>query len=172
MAGINSFSQLESVLLQILTDCMNEVADRAVGQLQKHVKQDVYKVGDDMGRNYYHYGDKAPTFQLHDSVVRNEAEVKGREIESRVYHDKDKMVFYPGTYLHGSNYFSPKDVREMLPYLIDQGKTGGMFGDKWKELTRPYMSNTRDELNNGLLVKWMIEALNKRGVKVKNVTVF
>jgi hypothetical protein len=72
----------------------------------------------------------------------------------------------PDHYLHGSYHYTPNDVREMLPYLIDQGKTGGLFGPKWENLTRPYMTNTRDELRAGLLKKWMIEALKKRGIKI------
>ncbi len=171
MAKVNNFSQLESVLLQILTDCMNEVADRAIVKLREHIEIDVYKKGSDMGRNYYYDEKCEPTYDLHDSVVRNEAEVKGKEITSRVYHDKDKMGIDPDTFLHGSNYFSPNDVREMLPYIIDQGKSGSFFGDKWKNLTRPYMTNTRKELDEGLLVQWMTEALNKRGIKVGRVNI-
>lgn len=172
MAKIDRLSQIDTVVMRIIADCMNEVAERAVKLLQKHVVKDVYTVGDRKDRAYYYKGDAKPTYQLHDSVVHSKAEIKGLEVESKVFHDKDKMEFDPGTYLHGSNYFSPNDVREMLPYIIDQGKSGGMFGDKWKNLMRPYMSNTRADLDDGLVADWMTEALNKRGIKVMRVSTF
>jgi len=166
MTQINSFKQLEQVLLQKIADALNEVAQKAEKLLKEHVETDVYDVGTGIGREHYYDSSKKPTGQLRDSVVHSNPEVKGGEITAKVYHDKDLMEFEPDTYLHGSHYFSPEDVREMLPYFIDSGSTGSIFGPKWKGLMRPYFSNTKKEIEEGLLTKWWVEALNKRGIQV------
>jgi hypothetical protein len=163
--NITSWLQLEQVLLQIIVDCMNEVAQKVVQLLKDNVDKHVYDVGTAMGREYYYAGSKRPTGQLRDSVVKSDPEVKGNVIESKVYHDADLMDYEPETYLHGSNYYSPSDVRELLPLFINEGLTGGLFGEKWAGLKRAYMSITKEELKDGLLDQWMVEALRKRGIQ-------
>ena len=163
---ITSWSQLEQVLLQAIVDSMNEVAQKVVQLLKDNIDKHVYDVGTAMGREYYHAGSKRPTGQLRDSVVKSEPAIRGSAIESRIYHDTGLMDYEPDTFLHGSNYYSPSDVREFLPLLINEGLTGGLFGDKWAGLKRAYMSITKQELSDGLLDRWMAEALKKRGLSV------
>ena len=161
MPEFSSYSQIEPILLKILMDAISEVGDRANKLLREHVVSDVYNIGDSMGiESYKRTGD------LESSVTTSNVKVYGNELEVQVFHDPDKMEYDPENFIHGSRYFEPNDVREMLPYLIDQGKTGGMFGNKWKDLMRPYMSNTIAELKDNTLEKWMVEALAKRGVSV------
>lgn len=166
MTEIRSLKQLDAVLLQLLADCMNEVVVKAEKRLKEHVDTDVYAAGTAKGRTHYYDGSAEPTGEFKESITHSNTEISGDEVTAKVFHDKNKMRYDADTFLHGSSYFTPNDVREILPYLIDQGKTGPMFGPKWQDLTRPYMTNTREELNEGLLKQWMIEALSKRGIKV------
>jgi len=159
---VKSFSQLETVLLQIICDCINEVAEKANKLLREHVDTDVYGA---VTRTYYYDGSASPTGQLRESITTKKAIIKGNQVEAEIYHDSDKMEYDPDTYLHGSRYYSPNDVRDMLPYFIDQGKTGSLFGPAWEAIKRPYITNTKTELSDGLLDRWMIEALKKRGIK-------
>jgi hypothetical protein len=145
---------------------MNEVAQKANELLKEHVETDVYDVGTALGRNYYHDGKNKPTGQLRDSITNTNAKITGNAVEAEIYHDSSKMDYNADSYLHGSRYWTPNDVRDILPYLIDQGKTGGMFGSAWENLKRPYLTNTKKELSDGLLDKWMQEALKKRGINI------
>ena len=53
-------------------------------------------------------------------------------------------------------YYSPNDVRDLHLMFIDTGATGGIFGDLWANLKRPYFTNTKDELEAGLFKDgWM-----------------
>lgn len=165
---VSSWGQLENYLLQIIADCMNDVGEKVNKLLKEHVQTDVYDVGTQLNRNYYHDEDVEPTGQLRDSIVNSKPSVDGKKVQTEIYHDSNLMEYDAETYLHGSNYWSPNDVRDMLPYLINEGKTGGLFGSVWEKLKRPYMSNTYDELvSKDLVRKWMIEALKKRGLQVK-----
>lgn len=161
---INSLDQLESTLLPLIADALNEVAEKARDHMKKRVDTDVYAVGDHLGRKHYHDGAGEPTYQLRDSIVNTVPEIKGKEVTAKVKHDTDLMGFNADTFLHGSKYYSPNDVRDLLPMFIDTGATGGIFGDLWANLKRPYFTNTKDELEAGLFQRWMDEALRKRGI--------
>lgn len=163
----NNYESLEQHLLKIIADSMNDVAKRVEDLLKQHVQTDVYNVGTSMGRKYYYNDTKQPTGQLKESVISTKPETKKNEVSSKIHHDSDKMEFKPDSYLHGSNFYKPKDVRDWLPYLINEGKTGDLFGSMWANLRRPYITNTYDELvSKDLIRKWMIEALKKRGLKI------
>ncbi len=171
---INSYSQLEAHLLKILADCLNEVSKKVEDLLKEHVQEDVYDVGsripngDKQGRQYYYNGTKKPTGQLKESVTSTEVQIVGNEVTTKIHHDPNAMEYDAPTYLHGSSFYDPGDVREMLPYLINEGKTGDLFGEVWHKLRRPYMTNTYNELiSQDLVRKWMIIALKSRGLNVK-----
>ena len=169
MAGksFSSLDQLESYLLKIIADCMNEVGEKVNELLREHVQTDVYDVGTQLGRNDYYDGSSEPTGQLRDSIVNSTPKIKGNEVTTKISHDSQLMEYDAGTFLHGSNYWSPNDVRNMLPYFINEGQTGGLFGAVWENLKRPYMTNTYDELvSQSLVKKWMSEALRHRGFTV------
>ena len=167
MPSFNNFAGIEKYLLKVLADCMNEVGGKVDDLLKEHVQKDVYDVGTSLGRDYYHNGSSSPTGQLRDSVTHSKPTTSGNEVSTEVHHDSSQMDYNPDTYLHGSNYWSPNDVRDMLPYLIDSGNTGGLFGSVWEGLRRPYFTNTYNELvSKDLVKKWMMEALKKRGLNV------
>jgi len=165
MATFKNLKGLESYLLTVLSECMNEVGEKVETLMKQHVDIDVYKKGEDLGRNYYYNHSKppTPTGQLRDSIIHSKAEISGKVVSTEVYNDPELMQNDPSTYLHGSNHWSTSDVRDMLPYLINEGKTGGLFGPVWENLKRPYISNTFEELVDKKLVKqWLKESLEKR----------
>ena len=158
--------QLEKYLLQIIADVMNEVGQKVEEKLKEHVQKDVYDVGTDMGRSDYYNGTGEPTGQLKESVVHSKPERRNNEVSTEIYHDSNRMNYDASTFLHGSNHFTPNDVRDMLPYFINEGKTGGLFGAAWENLKRPYLTNTFDEIVSKDLVKvWFVQGLKKRGLK-------
>lgn len=163
MATFKNLKELENHLLTVLAECMNEVGEKVETLMKQHVQTDVYDEGTRRGRNYYYDGKNEPTGQLQESVIHSKAEISGKAVSTEVYNDPDLMQNDPSTYLHGSNYWSTSDVRDMLPYLINEGKTGGLFGPVWENLKRPYISNTFEELVDKQLVKqWLKESLEKR----------
>ncbi len=169
MPKINSLNQIDEVLLPIIADALNEVAERAVELMKVHVDKDVYAVGD-ANRTYYHDGTGSPTYQLRDSIIHTEPAIQGKEVTAVVKHDTNLMQSDPDTFLHGSNYFSPQDVRSLLPTIINEGLSGPLFGAFWHKLKRPYFTNTKEELEKGLFQQWMAEALRKRGVRANVVS--
>ena len=147
---------------------MNEVGSKVQELMKDHVQSDVYDVGTKLGRKYYHDGKNQPTGQLEASVIHTDPETKGNEVSVSIHNDASLMEFDSMTYLHGSTRWTPNDVREMLPYFINEGVTGSLFGPVWEKLKRPYISNTFDELvEKDLVAKWMKEALKKRGITCK-----
>lgn len=154
----SKWSDVEKYLLKVINSAMDDVADDSKKLLEKHVSTDVYDVGTDMGRLYYYDDTKKPTGQLKSSITSSKDAISNNSVTVSIHHDFDKMEYDVDTFLHGSNYWSILDVRRLLPYFIDQGKTGGFFGAKWKGLARPYISNTRNELKNGVAKKYMINA--------------
>lgn len=163
MATFGTLEGLESYLLDVLAECMNEVGRKVANLMKEHVQTDVYDKGTELGRSYYYDGEVQPTEQLMNSVEHSKVEKSGKSVSTTIANNPDFMLNEPNTYLHGSNYWRKKDVREMLPYLINEGKTGGLFGEVWEGLSRPYITNTFNELVDKDLVRtWLKQALEKR----------
>lgn len=157
-------SQLEKYLVKILKECLQEVADKVNYRLRYHVDSDVYIERN----NYYANGTGQPTYELRESITTDKITQSGNELSTKVFHDKEKMSLSPDDFIHGSRYWKDgvTDIREILPKIIDQGLSGGLFGEGFWTEERPYFTNTLKELESqGLIKKWFKEALNKRGIK-------
>ncbi len=146
---------------------LGEVALKASEKLIAHLDSEVY-----INRNTsYAYGTGQPTYDLRNSVTASQVEKVGGELQSKVFHDKEKMSFSPDDFVHGSRYWKDgvTDIRELLPKIINDGLSGDLFGqNQWWQEERPYFSNTLKELESkGLIKKWFKEAMIKRGFNIQ-----
>lgn len=165
MKAIRNAKELDDILIKILKDVIQEVAEKINDKLRSRIDEDVY-----VNRNsYYHDKSRQPTYQFRESVTTDEVKVDGKEVSTKVYHDANKMELNVDTFLHGSRYWEHgEDVRELLPKIINDGLSGNLFGaNQWWQEPRPYWTNTIKELESqGLIKKWFKEAMRKRGFKV------
>jgi hypothetical protein len=156
-------SQLSTYLMPIIKDCLYEVAEKANDRLRYHMDEEVY-----IGRNnYYANGTGQPTYELRESITTGDVTSSGNTAQVEVFHDKNKMQFSPDDFIHGSRYWKNgvTDIRDILPQIINDGLSGDLFGEGWWQEPRPYFSDTLIELQQqGLIKKWFIEALKKRGI--------
>jgi hypothetical protein len=160
------YSQLQDYLLKCIKKALDEVGEKVNELLREHIDEDVYRAG--YQTNYYAYGTTQPTFDLRESVTTSNVKVSGNQAEVFIYHDKNKMRLDPDNFVHGSNYWRNRDIRDILPEIIEYGLSGDLFGKGWWQDPRPYVQNTIDELKSqGKLKQWFKEALEKQGLKVK-----
>jgi hypothetical protein len=156
--NITDLSQLNEYLLQIIADCMNEVAQKVENLMKEHVETDVYS---------YDHSFYERTGQLRDSITYTDPVQNGNEIVSEIGNDTSQITSDPKHFIHGSKYWTPNNVSDMLPYLINEGHTGDFFGSAWENLARPFETNTYNELvSKDLIKEWMIQALKEHGLEV------
>ena len=89
---------------------LQEVADKINDKLKARIDEDVY-----INRNnYYLNGTGTPRYEFRESVTTDKM-VKGKnEVQTRIFHDKEKMSFEPDDFMHGSRYWKDgaADIRE------------------------------------------------------------
>ena len=163
MKAIRNGKDLNNALILILQDVIKEVADKINDKLRVRIDEDVY-----INRNnYYVGGSKKPTYEFRESVTTSNIEIDKNIVSTEIFHDSEKMSFRPDDFVHGSRYWKHgDDIREYLPKIINDGLSGSLFGSGWWQEERPYFTNTLKELeNSGLIRKWFLEAMRKRGLK-------
>lgn len=162
MASANTWAQLELMLKAKIIEAMS---DKAMGQdvveeVQAHIRDDVYHV--------YHPTMYETTGEFHDSVVSTQPMVYGNEINITVHHDASKMNPRPEWYHQSVVDETPS--AESLAEIIEYGLTGDIFhGTKDGEafmLPRPYMDNSRADLENGLAKEMLKKRLREQGLTV------
>jgi len=148
-----------------MQQCITELIEKIEDVVKEHVETDVYDVGTSVGRENYYDDSGEPTGQLRDSI-KVEVIQEGMDVFFDIKNDPSIMDFDPDTFLHGSDYYSPADVRSFLGNILNDGTSGGLFGGRWQGLKRPYLTNADEELKRKI-PQWWKEALRKRGLDVK-----
>lgn len=157
--------ELEKYILNVLKEVVYEVGEKVNELAREHVDRDVYMK--DNQSNHYAYGYSQPTFGLRDSLTTDKVKTNGNEVSTEIYHDSNKMITDPDNFVHGSNYWNKRDIRDILPEIVEFGLSGDFFGNGWWQDPRPYMQNTIKELqSSGKLQQWFKQGLKSRGVSV------
>lgn len=167
MKKAETWSQLNSFLIDAVSEALKEVGDRVNQLLREHVDTDVYKAGS--RTNYYARGTTQPTYGLRDSITTSDVRTGKGSAEVEVFHDSQKMELDSQNFVHGSNYWKGgNDIRDILPLIIDMGLSGDLFGSGWWQDERPYFRNAVKELkDSGMLENWFKQALKRQGIEVE-----
>jgi hypothetical protein len=76
------------------------------------------------------------------------------------------MEYDSATFLHGSDFYQPTDVRGFLAEIINEGKSGDLFGEGFWREKRPFWDKSLQELlDNGQIDRWMRESMKKHGLQ-------
>lgn len=168
MKVVKDLNELNKVLINIVKEVVDEVGEKVNQLMKEHVDSDVYRKG--FRTNSYAYGTSQPTYGLRDSITTTNSNINGNEVSTKIYHDKNKMIFDPDNFVHGSRYWKDgtTDIRDILPEIVTFGLSGDLFGSGWWQDERPYYQNTLKDLKDkGLLRKWFIEGLKAKGIDVR-----
>jgi hypothetical protein len=161
MAKIDTWDGLENVIYSIVIDALNEVGEYVASKMRFFIDKNIYSAYDP--KDY----DRTSDF-LHSVVVDSPKRVRN-EARVKVHHDTSKLELDEENFLHGSEFWSPTDIREYLPEILAFNGSGNLFGvnQPWHKRSN-YWYDTLDALQkNGELTKVLKQALKKRGLVVK-----
>jgi len=141
----------------VVPEILEDVGKESVDLLKKHIELFVYNVGDQK-RNFYVGGDAEPTGEFGEHVANTKVEKSTNGSHTTtIFHDTDKYTLARGAFVHGSRYLNREtgrwkstDVRKALPEIINDGRSGKLFGIKgWWRKPRPYFDYFLDEMSYG-----------------------
>lgn len=157
------FKNLKSLFNHInkeIANSMNTVGGVAKEIVKTQMDKDVYSY---KPRKYQR------TYELRDSIDHDVYTMENKVI-TEIYHDTSKIISYKDGYRHYSadpNY-TPKDVSDWMPYLVNKGKSGKYFGEGFWTIPRPYILNAKEQMKkNKIHISTLKNDLKKKGLKVE-----
>lgn len=156
---------LDYFLYNAAKKVVENVAEKVVQEVKNRIDIDVYSAGN--LRRYYAKGNKKPTYDFRDSWDKK-VEESQMEVSGVVYQEYQLMILDADNFIHGSRHYKKgEDVREFLAKIINEGKSGAIFGyGFWRE-KRPFWDNAMKILEDGTIDKWIKEEFAKAGFEIE-----
>lgn len=154
-----SYKDLEKALKKAMDKALVKAGKDTKKLVQDKVDSDVYKKYSP--KEYERTGD------LRDSVTDFPLEKKGDKSSVTVKHDTDMMSYNPGKFQHASPYWSPWNYTKYVPQTVNDGLSGGLFGNGAWRAPRPYFDNAVKDLEKGKFREFMEDGLKQQGLKIK-----
>jgi hypothetical protein len=162
---IKNDKDLETVLNQYILSAMKSIAKDAEQTVKDYIESDVYDAG--TPSTYKRTG------ELRKSVKSDVYQVGGFT-NAEIYHDP--MMMKPVAPYKGNNYmgqhhstvkgYFPQEYSYYLPRVINDGRSGKIFGDGYWTKPRPYFTNAESFIFRTFKRDLKLK-LQSRGLKVK-----
>ena len=151
---ITSEADLENVMQTIVAEVISEVTEKTYNRVQEIIQEKVY---DAYSPNWYErsQGDSG----LKGAWV-TDLSSKKNAVTGEVKHIPEMMIYNPSKYQHGS--YSYGDVRENVAFYIESGFI-------WKAGKRPFWAKMIDELDSGVLDRWIKTGFKSRGMTIRGI---
>jgi len=161
MATVKTWKELEKALMKVRDKALEATGEKAKELVKEEIDKEVYSIPE---------GEYERTGQLRDSMTNFPLKSKGNVAEVKIAHDIEKMTYDTSKFQHGSEYWSPTDYREYVAETVHNGTSGTLFGSSnslhWRN-PKPYMSNAKEEMEDGKYREFMEKEINKMGIKTK-----
>jgi hypothetical protein len=152
--AIENDAQLYSTTSLIINEAMEYVMQKMYDMYKDLIDEIVYNT------EYPVLYDR--TYEFAESWQKD-VQQNGMGAQGTITQDYSLMSFDPDTYTHGSEYYSPEDVRPFLANIIYEGLTGKLFGDGWWRNARDAWTPLINKLESGQLDKWFRQGMDLAG---------
>ena len=169
MTLIDNDDLLESVLTSLLIEIIDEVTIQIMEKLEEFIEDIVYDP----------YSPKVYPRQAEIGGLLNawdvtKAVASRNEVVAEIKDDPYSMAHDAGNFIHGSNYWVRKDIRNMLIDIVIKGLSGPIFdsenGDPWWKEPRDFWTPFVKLVESGKINKMIERAFRSRGIKFKKIT--
>lgn len=157
MATVKSWSDLEKALRHARDKALEGTGEKAKELVKDRIDEDVYSVATP--------SEYIRTYELRESVQPSKVNSKGDIAELEVGHDTSLI----GSYEPNQHYsvIDGSSSVDSIAEIVHDGKSGLIFGNGYWTKPRPYMDNATEEMKDGKYKDFMVEELNKMGIKTK-----
>lgn len=159
MSRVTTYSQLKSELKKVRDKALKEAAKESVDLTKEVINKVVYNAGSP--ENYQR------TYQLRDSFRDNPLESKGDSAVVKLNHDEARISPNVGMFQHASSHWSPWDYSKYIAKTVNDGGSGGLFGDGYWRSARPYIDEAEKELSGGKYKQFMLAQLRGLGYRAR-----
>lgn len=155
---IDNDEQLNNILHDISKKVVQNVSQMIVQEVKRQIDENVYI----HGRNFYARGSKRPTYEFRESW-KNEIEDSGSSITGIISQNYQMMNLDSENFIHGSLFYKDEDIREYLSEIINEGKSGPLFGNGFWRQPRPFWDEAMKIFEDGTIDKWIREEFKNFG---------
>jgi hypothetical protein len=158
MSDFRNLKSLEMYLKKVIVDSMDDVGKSAEYHVRDKIEEEVY-------RNPITPQVYERTRELKNSLVHTHPIVNNNEIITEIKHETDLIGNYePNQHM---SVVTGEPFIEPLAEIVNYGKAGHIFGTGYWTEPRPYINDSKKDLENGLIKKYFKDALSKKGIKIQ-----
>lgn len=147
---INNQKQFDDAIQIALKKIVEEICEKVLSCLRKHIKDDVYDF-DPIPNTWYQ-----PTFEFLDAFKFEGIQSKSGEVSNNLFYDWASMSV--GNWIHG-NESGSIDRRESLASILNVSGTNGEYDFRGKERNK-FWDNAINEIDR-FFDKWAKDACSK-----------
>lgn len=149
------FSNLNDLVKYLKTQAKEAMAvtgEYIKDAIKEEIDQDVYSFTPSMYKR---------SFDLRESVVSEQPTETGNEISVLIHHDPSLMHDHYSA-------VTGEDLSAMIPYYVDEGKAGHIYGEGFWTEKRDYMGNAMNKLESSKsYLKVIKDSLKLKGVDIQ-----
>ena len=159
---IKNETVLKTIMLNQMKSVMDMVVDEILESLKKNIDKKVYNSFSPSKNGYQRLGDNGG---LRDLWEEEEAKIKNGKVIGEVKEKPERLVLNEDLFQHGSRFWYQNDIRDMIAYIVIEGKSGDLFGDgKWRK-PRDFWHPLIDKLDSGQVNQIIEKAFRKHKIK-------
>jgi hypothetical protein len=159
---IKNETVLKTIMLNQMKSVMDMVVDEILESLKKNIDKKVYNSFSPSKDGYQRLGDNGG---LRDLWEEEEAKIKNGKVIGEVKEKPERLVLNEDLFQHGSRFWYQNDIRDMIAYIVIEGKSGDLFGDgKWRK-PRDFWHPLIDKLDSGQVNQIIEKAFRKHKIK-------
>lgn len=157
MATVKTWKELEKALMRARDKALEGTGEKAKELVKDRIDKDVYSAGTP---SVYER-----TYELRESVQPSKVKSTGNIAELEIGHDTSLI----GSYEPNQHYsvVDGSSSVDSIALIVHDGRSGKIFGNGYWTEERPYMSNAKEEMEDGKYREFMKEELKKQGYKVE-----
>jgi len=120
---IKNETVLKTIMLNQMKSVMDMVVDEILESLKKNIDKKVYNSFSPSKNGYQRLGDNGG---LRDLWEEEEAKIKNGKVIGEVKEKPERLVLNEDLFQHGSRFWYQNDIRDMIAYIVIEGKSGKM----------------------------------------------
>jgi len=157
---IKNETVLKTIMLNQMKSVMDMVVDEILESLKKNIDKKVYNSFSPTV--YERLGDNGG---LRDLWEEEKAKIKNGKVIGEVKEQPQRLILNEDLFQHGSRFWYQNDIRDMIAYIVIEGKSGDFFGDgKWRK-PRDFWHPLIDKLDSGQINQIIEKAFRKHKIK-------
>ena len=159
---IKNETVLKTIMLNQMKSVMDMVVDEILESLKKNIDKKVYNSFSPSKDGYQRLGDNGG---LRDLWEEEKAKIKNGKVIGEVKEKSERLVLNEDLFQHGSRFWYQNDIRDMIAYIVIEGKSGDLFGEgKWRK-PRDFWNPLIDKLDSGQINQIIEKAFRKHKIK-------